>query len=1544
MKLHLPKQLFTALLTAITLAASPVAKGKDAFTNIDFTGDFYAKTYEFSFMLNEGATSGTVVGAYWGGNSNNGYGANALAITNVVANADGTYTYTLELGRGGLNNTNIDSSTTFAPKTSAEDAITFTGTFQSGVVYTISGLDNGTTGDSHASASITQVASGSVVGATGGEYYKNNMNGSGSTNNGVNSAYSVAGGDLVWCGSGDAADLAASSETDSVATLSNWKTAGLSGTASTLEGSNLIFDATSTVAKKVNITDSVTVGSISVYDDYTFIGTGEDAASLTVSNGLTIAAGGTLTLSNATMTLNGAVTLAASSLSFQYQNNGYSYSAIINALTGTYVAGDNLTINGVGVSALTNTNGSVSYTGSGTVYHVVNGTVKLGENEAPVTAGGNHTGYEVHKDAVLDINGKQANNQSIWLNAGATLTNSGADIANTTGDNKGVNKQQISHVYLKGDASVTNTGQMGIISANWANATLDLAGHTLTKTGAGMFSVANAAISAGTIDIQRGEVLLSHWQHGSASLRVDDAVVVKLAEGTTLSITGTHTSRLDADFLLNSTGTGTISIHRDVAVGSSSKVSAFAGTISVVNGELRLGNGADSGTNAMQQIDLSAASLDMDGGTFRYFGGNSTIGTLNVNSTPDSFSIYATNTSNATGTLTFNKINVANQQSLVMTPTWSVNVSVGELTGAGSIQLSTGSSADASNCIYTIESVASGFGSISNAGTLNLGAAGKTVHLGSAIENTGSITLNGTLVLENLNREHFDIVGSTFYSSTANATETLSGYVGANKYQIINGTVTKGDDFSYSGTYEFDTQKGLLVTVANTDTTHFYVNENIRWGVAGTENDNFTQTVYTNRTASIYVVGEGKTLDLNFSDSGSHGWEGKRFELHEGAILANGGAEGNTSWQQLYRIDLLGDAKIDASGNDYGFLASGYNESILNLNGYTLEKTGTAAFRMVTTSINDGTIKITGGAVQIGAYQAAEKDVTARGVDFVLNRGNLTFYDNGNALTAQSISGNGNINSLTSKKGELTLVGNSGTYTITGNVGLNKLNLNGSNSYTLAGSMEIGTQLSVTSGKLELTTGASTLAAASLSGGTLQVTSGNVTQSGTFSQTGGTLQINGGTVTFDGRLNGTSGIANLMGGDIFFNYATNTEAGAVNVVNNLDVAGDSESTAQVYLAQDVKLQVNGNMRLGGTAAIKLAEDAELKKGNMAIIGTGNDSTVTRLTSGNDNTFSHGSDDHVVTNAHVNMSSGSAAALALKLDNTAVTNTGAGELTVSNSGNSITNLAAKGGNVAVSESMGIDSISAANGKVVSVAAGKTVTMGGGTTISTTDSSAAASLTAKSDAALVQMQQDASFSIQDMTLTNTSISADNAGTKVSLNNVSVAAGSAATLAKGAFAMQNQAIVGMGGSKLEFTTSSYSGFTLGADASLTVDLGDLSCLTPMEYGQRYDLTITLSGFSMDDYMGDYAGSALQFAADSWLGELLAQGNNANVHISISQMEEGAAAAGGGGGATGVSYSTGNVGTIITITGLNVPEPATSTLSLLALAGLCARRRRKM
>ena len=215
----------------------------------------------------------------------------------------------------------------------------------------------------------------------------------------------------------------------------------------------------------------------------------------------------------------------------------------------------------------------------------------------------------------------------------------------------------------------------------------------------------------------------------------------------------------------------------------------------------------------------------------------------------------------------------------------------------------------------------------------------------------------------------------------------------------------------------------------------------------------------------------------------------------------------------------------------------------------------------------------------------------------------------------------------------------------------------------------------------------------------------------------------------------------------------------------------------------------------------------------------------------------------------------------------------------------------------------------------------------------------------DIEIAQLAQDASFTIADMTLTNTSITAATVNTQVSFDNVTV---SGAVVLKNLKVSMSDAQVAAGGSegsKGIFTgsTTLLSGITMNAGSSLTVDLGDLSSYAAMGPG-KYDLSITLSGFSMADFEGAYADSALQFAADSWLGQLLAQSNNAGVQITIAQAEAGAAAADAGGASTGVSYSTGNVGTIITINGLNVPEPTTSTLSLLALAALAARRRRKM
>ena len=218
-------------------------------------------------------------------------------------------------------------------------------------------------------------------------------------------------------------------------------------------------------------------------------------------------------------------------------------------------------------------------------------------------------------------------------------------------------------------------------------------------------------------------------------------------------------------------------------------------------------------------------------------------------------------------------------------------------------------------------------------------------------------------------------------------------------------------------------------------------------------------------------------------------------------------------------------------------------------------------------------------------------------------------------------------------------------------------------------------------------------------------------------------------------------------------------------------------------------------------------------------------------------------------------------------------------------------------------------------------------------------------ANADVSLAELAAGSSYTIADMTLSNVTVTAATSGTAVNLTNMTA---EAVQLAKGSYTMTDVAKVGtysVEDSTASFTTDLLSGITLNnadSSASLVVDLGDLGSLAGLVYEKTYDLTITLSGFTMNYE----AGTGLLFAADSWLGQLLA-GQGAEEYVSGS-LETPAELASNTTVTVQYAGMTGeggaNVGTIITITGLTViPEPTTTTLSLLALCGLVARRRRK-
>ena len=150
----------------------------------------------------------------------------------------------------------------------------------------------------------------------------------------------------------------------------------------------------------------------------------------------------------------------------------------------------------------------------------------------------------------------------------------------------------------------------------------------------------------------------------------------------------------------------------------------------------------------------------------------------------------------------------------------------------------------------------------------------------------------------------------------------------------------------------------------------------------------------------------------------------------------------------------------------------------------------------------------------------------------------------------------------------------------------------------------------------------------------------------------------------------------------------------------------------------------------------------------------------------------------------------------------------------------------------------------------------------------------------------------------------------------------------------------LVGMGGASLSYGVAGTPSLTLGATGASLVITVDPSADANGIY-QDYTLTFNLN-VNLDSVPVSVVDWKALVGFDGWLGTMLGNQN------ATYQVADGAAQVSEGASTPAVSYGYaagegGSVGTLtITISGLNVPEPTTATLSLLALAALAARRRR--
>lgn len=208
----------------------------------------------------------------------------------------------------------------------------------------------------------------------------------------------------------------------------------------------------------------------------------------------------------------------------------YNFTAAAN----NYIAGAaSLTKSGTGTLTLAGVNtfnGGVTVTG---------GTLKAANNQA---LGANGQTITVAAGATLDLNGNNTANRDYAVTISGTGVGGAGALTNSV---SGANTSGFSKITLAADASIGGTGRFDLRPITAGTGVLDLAGFTLTKTGANAVSLVDSSITAaGSINVTQGQL-------GLTRSTVSGAGSINFASGTTLLLennsSGTVTKSISAD-------------------------------------------------------------------------------------------------------------------------------------------------------------------------------------------------------------------------------------------------------------------------------------------------------------------------------------------------------------------------------------------------------------------------------------------------------------------------------------------------------------------------------------------------------------------------------------------------------------------------------------------------------------------------------------------------------------------------------------------------------------------------------------------------------------------------------------------------------------------------------------------------------------------------------------------------------------------------------------------------------------------------------------
>lgn len=667
---------------------------------------------------------------------------------------------------------------------------------------------------------------------------------------------------------------------------------------------------------------------------------------------------GTLT-NNGTLTLNGRINankeLALSNLVLAdaagntvNTANGYLKSAdITNVITGTgstSLNGD-LTITGTEATySIVGTNGNALTTNFSNAYAITTDT-SYNANDIAI-----NTTIYVLNGATLDANGTAIEERPIILTSGTTLANTGANIS---GPASVTELMQNSKIALTGNATINTAGDMGIIGKSYVESFLTLNGNTLTKTGAGKLYLMNTTVSAGTIDLQQGEIILMQNDSHANGITVNNATVFKIAKDAQLTFDSTFGTHEAGNIILTATGTGIINTNRDLVItGNTSNnpaSSAFAGTINVAGGTLKLGSNTN-GNNDGWKLNMTNATIQLNGGNLYFFGKNSNFGDITVLQNA-SYLLHATDEAK----VTHGTIDIAKDKTLSMSANWTSNIDVDSITGEGNLMLKTGTANNRNpNLVLTV-------GNLQNSGTISL-ESGTTLNITAgtiyhSITNAGTINFNGTT-------QFGDSLAPTeiVYTDLDGSTNTGNGFLTGLTYNELitgTGTVYLGEGFAVS----YDGNTSATEDYSNGTLTATFAENNIYYVT------NNTPTAMTSGMADLIANGKsikvenGATLNVDGAVT---------LSVNNGSLnIATGGKVQYSANRNLTDIIKAthgtGDVVLQNGGSIYGTTGG----TTLDFAGNIVVAGGTLNYADVDNyfhgyclQMEDGTVTLQGGSVR----------------------------------------------------------------------------------------------------------------------------------------------------------------------------------------------------------------------------------------------------------------------------------------------------------------------------------------------------------------------------------------------------------------------------------------------------------------------------------------------------------------------------------------------------------------------------------------------------